>query len=562
MPRRVRSSCPDQGRQWRRYSGRYHDPWRRGRHQLGGRLGRRRRSGPKQRRGGPASGGGGGGAGFLAGGSGGLGGNHGGNGNVGGDGGAGGVHGAVVTTPTSNSGKIAGGDGFAGGDRSNSNGQDSGGGGGAGGYGVVVKGIGLNCTNTGTINGGNGGNGGGSGNGNGAHGGDGGDGGFGVFLTTGSGPLSLNTLTNFGTITGGNGGAGGVHGHDTNGPVGAGGAGAAGVIGTGFDLVIDSGTIEGGLAGDKITRANAVDFFNGANTLELRAGFNIVGNAVSHSGTANGGDTLALGGIADSSFDVALIDNKAENKQYLGFAEFVKTGTSTWVLATTDPSYVDRQYNIPVTIEEGTLVVGPTGPDIQTSFALGKGNVSLQGGTLRTTSFQTGAPLAINVGGNYTQGPGGTLALGIGGIKTSQYDRIRVGGSADLSGTLAVDSLNGFRPSRFQGFLLVRSGKLSRGRFGQINDSFNTDPTLTRVSVYAPNGFALIYVKLHPELHRPGQGGGGGTGGGMAGRGGAGRWRWRCWRHSSPGVRGPYSESVAESRPSRHIATVDTISSS
>jgi len=460
--------------------------------------------GPGQNKGGggPASGGGGGGGGFPAGGNGGLGGNHGGNGNVGGDGGAGGVHGAVVTTPTSNSGKIAGGDGFAGGDRSNSNGQDSGGGGGAGGYGVVVKGVGLNYTNTGTINGGNGGNGGGSGNGNGAHGGEGGDGGYGVFLTTGSSPLTLNTLTNFGTITGGNGGAGGVHGHDTNGPGGAGGAGAAGVIGTGFDLVIDSGKIEGGVAGDGKTRANAVDFFNGANTLELRAGFNIVGNAVSHSGTANGGDTLALGGTADSSLDVALIDNIPLNKQYLGFARFVKTGTSTWVLATTDPSYVDRQYNIPVTIEEGTLVVGTTGPDIEgTSFALGKGNVSLQGGTLRTTSFQTGAPLAINVGGNYTQGPSGTLALGIGGIRTSQYDRIRAGGSADLSGTLAVDSLNGFRPSAFQGFLLVRTGNQLRGRFGQINDSFNTDPTLTRVDVYAPNGFALVYVRLP---HRPG----------------------------------------------------------
>ena len=244
-----------------------------------------------------------------------------------------------------------------------------------------------------------------------------------------------------------------------------------------------------------------------------------MGNAVSHSGTANGGDTLALGGAADSSFDVALIDNIPLNKQYLGFAQFVKTGTSTWVLATTDPSYVDRQYNIPVTIEEGTLVVGTTGPDIKTSFALGKGNVSLLGGTLRTTSFQTGAPLAINVGGNYTQGPGGTLALGIGGIKTAQYDRIRAGGSADLSGTLAVDSLNGFRPSRFQGFLLVRTENRS-GRFGQINDSFNTDPTLTRISVYAPNGFALIYLKLHPELHRPGQGGaGGGTGGGTGGGG-------------------------------------------
>jgi uncharacterized protein YhjY with autotransporter beta-barrel domain len=449
----------------------------------------------------PSSGGGGGGAGFPAGGAGGDGGNRGGNGNIGGDGGGGGVHGTVVTTTTSNSGTITGGNGVPGSDASNGN--AGGGGGGAGGYGAVVSGTGQTYTNSGIITGGNGGNGGGGGNSANTFGGGGGDGGFGVFLNAG------NTLMNSGTITGGNGGVGGTGGGGTAGN----GAGAAGVIGTGFDLVIDSGTISGGLAGDKITRANAVDFFNGANTLELRDGFNIVGNAVSHSRTANGGDTLALGGSdADPTFDVALINSQDTTKptRYLGFAQLVKTGTSTWLLTTTDPSYVDHQYNIPVTIEEGTLVVGTTGPDQEetpdddTSFALGKGNVFLRGGTLRTTSFQTGAPLKINVGGDYTQGPAGTLALGVAGTRGENYDRVQYGGKASLGGTLSVTSLNNFRPVSGNAFVVVRSSSPNStsttrsGRFGQIDDFLNNNPKLRRFDIYARNGVALLYLAGRP----------------------------------------------------------------
>jgi len=78
----------------------------------------------------------------------------------------------------------------------------------------------------------------------------------------------------------------------------------------------------------------------------------------------------------------------------------------------------------------------------------------LNGGTLRTPSFD---PLIINVGGNYTQGPGGTLALGVGGINGSQYDHVQLGGNASLNGTLAVNSLNGFRPVSGNAFEVLRT---------------------------------------------------------------------------------------------------------
>jgi outer membrane autotransporter protein len=495
--------------------------------------------------GGGSAGGGGGGAG-ITGGTGGGGGLF--RTNIGGTGGAGGSHGTLVTSTTSNLGKIVGGNGGNGGDGSfGTNGLTGGGGGGAGGYGVVVNGASLNYTNFGIINGGNGGNGGDSGHATGTKGGDGGDGGFGVFLNgsatlinSGSGSITggnggngggtpanngtgggagaggagvngtvgINLVINDGTIAGGNGGTGGkgrIPGSDGAGGAGvfgsnltvfnnaggtiaggngggSNGAGAAGVIGIGSDTIVNSATISGGLSGAGTTRADAIDFSGGGNTLELRAGFLINGNAVSTSGTVNGGDTLALGGPQNSTLDVQLID-----KQYQGFSKLVKTGSSTWLLTTTGTV----TYTIPVTIEDGTLVAGTTGSDPRTSHALGGGDVFLIGGTLRTPSLD---PLTIIVGGNYTQGPGGTLALGVAGVDGSQYDHVQVGGNASLGGTLAVSSLNGFRPINGNAFLVLRTNVTRSGEFAQINDSLNNNPNLQRVDVYAPNGAALVYV--------------------------------------------------------------------
>jgi hypothetical protein len=70
-----------------------------------------------------------------------------------------------------------------------------------------------------------------------------------------------------------------------------------------------------------------------------------------------------------------------------------------------------------VIIQDGVLVAGVPIAGQATSFALGAGDVFLQGGTLRTPSLD---PLIINVGGNYTQGPGGTLALGVAGVNGAQ----------------------------------------------------------------------------------------------------------------------------------------------
>jgi outer membrane autotransporter protein len=102
-------------------------------------------------------------------------------------------------------------------------------------------------------------------------------------------------------------------------------------------------------------------------------------------------------------------------------------------------------------------------------------------------------PLTISVGGKYTQGPGGTLALGIGGLQREQYDHVQVGGNASLNGTLAVSSLNNFRPVTGNAFEVLHTNGSRSGQFAQVNDFLNNNPNLQRVDIYASNAVVLLY---------------------------------------------------------------------
>src|SRR3546814_3152793 len=127
--------------------------------------------------------------------------------------------------------------------------------------------------------------------------------------------INGGSLTNEVTITGGSGGTNG-------GSFSGDGAGGAGVTGHGLDIV-NSGTISGGLSGDGVTRATAIRFTGGVNSLTLEAGSTITGDVVAFSAA----DTLAFGGAVAGSFDVSAI---GAGGQYQGFGPVAKTGTGTW----------------------------------------------------------------------------------------------------------------------------------------------------------------------------------------------------------------------------------------
>jgi len=380
----------------------------------------------------------------------------------------------------------AGGSSGHGGDDSSGNGGDApsattGGNGGNGGSGIA--GTSFTTNNVATITGGAGGNGGNGGaggyggasfstngsntggaGGNGGNGGNGGDGGAGVSGTS-------FTLTNSGSIqggvggNGGNGGIGGAGGYSRNGQTGSsgangqagnGGQGGAGVSGAGFQLnntssisggnggtgyaagaggvgvgstggstVINSGTIAGGISGDGATQADAVDFSGGGNTLEIDAGYAFTGNVVSSSGTTNGGDTLALGGTTNDSFDVDQLGAAGSSVQYQGFANYLKSGTSTWTL--TGTGNASEAWTITdgtLAANTGSLVGNVTFAPVTGSSASVDFDQTIDGtyagvisgdGSLSKTG---GAALIVTGDNTYTGGTtisAGTLQIGNGG---------------------------------------------------------------------------------------------------------------------------------------------------
>src|SRR3546814_17745041 len=127
---------------------------------------------------------------------------------------------------------------------------------GDGGASVVLNAGGsvTNQTHT-AITGGNGGNG---GLGKDVAGGLGGDGGTGILLSAGG------SVTNQGGITGGAGGTGGT---SILGSTGNPGAGGEGIVGKNL-TIIHSCVIAGGLSGANRTRAEAIHFNGGTNTLK------------------------------------------------------------------------------------------------------------------------------------------------------------------------------------------------------------------------------------------------------------------------------------------------------
>jgi len=344
---------------------------------------------------------------------------------------------------------LVGGNGGAGGNAAA--GFNGGGGGGAGGYGAVLTGSGPYVVGgSSSIAGGNGGAGGNGAIGVGpAGGGSGGDGGVGVQFTQ-----SGVTLTNAGTITGGNGGARGLGGA-ANGNFGAGGAG---VVGSGLTIV-NSGTVTGGLSGDGVTRANAIMFTGGTNTLELQAGSSITGNVVAFS-TA---DTFRLGGTTNASFDVSQIGSSA---QYQGFGVFQKTGTSTWTLTGTNSTVM------PWTVNAGTLVVN--GSIANSAVTVNSGGTLAGTGTVGATTIASGGTLApgnspgtITVQGNLALQSG---ALYLVQVNPSTASSANVTGAGSLAGTVQAAFAPGSYVTRTY-TILSAAGGLNGTTFNALTTS-------------------------------------------------------------------------------------------
>ena len=180
-------------------------------------------------------------------------------------------------------------------------------------------------------------------------------------------------MTVSGTVTGGN---GGTHGTGTNGN-GSDGLGGDGIIGPNLNVTVSgSGSVIGGLAGDGTTRANAITFTGGTNSLEIQSGYTITGNVV-----GAGTDTFKLGGSTDGSFAVTAL-----GAEFTGFNAFQKTGSSTWTLTGTNAAA------LPWSINAGTLSV--TGTIANSTMTVNNTGTLGGTGTVGGTTINNGGALA------------------------------------------------------------------------------------------------------------------------------------------------------------------------
>jgi filamentous hemagglutinin family protein len=124
---------------------------------------------------------------------------------------------------------------------------------------------------------------------------------------------------------------------------------------------------------------------------------------------------------------------------------------------------------------DGTLQID-SGTQVQ-------GNVTLDGGILKGNGTITGdltnnggsvepgaSPGTLTVDGDFTQGSGGTLVAELGGTGVNDYDVLKVGGTANLGGTLKVVSYNDFSPGDGSSFTVVDAGGYS-GSFASVTHS-------------------------------------------------------------------------------------------
>lgn len=348
--------------------------------------------------------------------------------------------------------------------------------GGIGGPGIVANGTSITNAAGATINGGTGGT------VDNSAGTVPGSGGVAIqFINTGG------TLANAGSINGGAGG-GQLSGGSARGD------GSIAITTEGGTSVTNVGTIAGGTGASG--RVDAIEFNGGANRLTIAAGSTILGNVLSRSGTANGGDTLALGGDTTdgtTTFDVSRIGALGGAAQYQGFANFQKTGASAWTLTGTTSNAT------PWTIQGGVI-------SISNDQALGDVSVpvTLDGGTLRNTvPLSTSRPVAVAAGGGALDVQQ-NLALfgalsGTGALSKTGSGTLALNGVSTYTGTLTVQSGElvvgdlGYAGAVLPGAVNVNSGAMLSGG-GTVGDT-----TVAAGGVIAP-GLSIGTLRVAGNL--------------------------------------------------------------
>src|SRR5437667_12036642 len=109
-----------------------------------------------------------------------------------------------------------------------------------------------------------------------------------------------------------------------------------------------------------------------------------------------------------------------------------------------------------------------TGAVVVNSGAALGGTGTISGAVINSGTVAPGSsPGTLHVGGSYTQGSSGTLAIEL--TSTANYDVLAVTGDANLSGILSVSLLSGFAPQEGNTFQIITASTLNSTTFSSAS---------------------------------------------------------------------------------------------
>lgn len=222
--------------------------------------------------------------------------------------------------------------------------------------------------------------------------------------------------------------------------------------------VTNNGTMAASVNGARLNVGNGSRVINNGVIQVMATGATV---ALIGSANENNGRIEAING------GKVIVNNGLTNRNQLQVA-----ANSTFDIQTGSLTQTDGNTNV-----DGVLsLVGGQTLQLQGGTLTGSGRIVRSNTTGTLLVNNTGgvvspgnSPGTLTIGGNYTQGAGGTLLIEIGGIGASQYDVLNITGMAALNGTLALDFVNGFIPEPGQTFQFLSAAGGITGGFSMFS---------------------------------------------------------------------------------------------
>ncbi len=219
-------------------------------------------------------------------------------------------------------------------------------------------------------------------------------------------------------------------------------------------------------------------FWNAGSAVNIGANNQLVGNYLAGTSivmgglSAGGGRALALAGI---SLDTNVVNAHGGlgGGDYSGGLKYAPNGAVVLSGGSGGTTTI-----VPGTVDGGTGTFG--------------GNVA-NSGTL-SPGLAGAAPDVLNVSGNFSQAPTGTLVIQL--ASPTSFDRLAVTGTASLAGTVQIDTLDGYNPLG-QSFTFLTAGGGVSGTFGTFSGNATTNRAAIGAKLtYAPNSVTVAFTQL------------------------------------------------------------------